>query len=105
MLVSVKTNYTAQQLYELALKVNCKIHGDFICKPRNFIASLHGCVKCTENLNGHSLSNFIKICKNKNKEEVLLSLFCGPNFSLTIYYYRSIIIFDFVVVFCCCCGC
>ena len=25
MLVSVKTNYTAQQLYELALKVNCKI--------------------------------------------------------------------------------
>lgn len=54
------------------LKVNCKIHGDFICKPRNFIASLHGCVKCTENLNGHSLSNFIKICKNKNKEEATL---------------------------------
>ena len=25
MLVSVKTNYTAQQLYELALKANCKI--------------------------------------------------------------------------------
>ena len=45
------------------LKCVCSEHGEFITSAKNFHKRVHGCIDCTENLNSHSRSNYIKIAK------------------------------------------
>lgn len=54
------------------LKVTCKEHDLFLIRPSTLLSNIHGCPKCTEQLNGHSLTNFISICKRKNKDKAIL---------------------------------
>ena len=45
------------------LKCVCPEHGEFTASPKNFHKRVHGCIDCTENLNSHSRSNYVKIAK------------------------------------------
>ena len=45
------------------LKCVCPEHGEFTASPKNFHHRVHGCIDCTENLNSHSRSNYVKIAK------------------------------------------
>lgn len=63
---------TFKNLRDKTLEVTCKEHGKFIIRPNNLLSNLNGCPKCTEQLNGHSLTNFKEICKRKNKDKAIL---------------------------------
>lgn len=54
------------------LKCVCPEHGEFTASPKNFHKRVHGCIDCTENLNSHSRSNYVKIAKRNMKGKARL---------------------------------
>lgn len=58
--------------YLIDLDFICKVHGHFRTKPKNFLKRKHGCIPCTENLNGHSRTEFIGLGKRNNEGNALL---------------------------------